>query len=88
MDNHNHSTNEESDNLDNNKNNNNDIGKIILNIGLVFLIEVIYSLINVINKYSMEYCYCVPYEISFYQGLFALIIFTILLIIFKLTTIS
>jgi hypothetical protein len=48
----------------------------------VFLIEVIYSLINVINKYSMEYCYCVPYEISFYQGLFALIIFTILLIIF------
>jgi hypothetical protein len=75
-------TNEESDNLDNNKNNNNDIGKIILNIGLVFLIEVIYSLINVINKYSMEYCYCVPYEISFYQGLFALIIFTTLLIIF------
>ena len=52
------------------------------NIGLVFLIEVIYSLINVINKYSMEYCYCVPYEISFYQGLFALIVFATLLVIF------
>ena len=71
-----------NDKNDNHDNNNNDIGKIILNIGLVFLIEVIYSLINVINKYSMEYCYCIPYEISFYQGLFALIVFTILLIIF------
>lgn len=52
------------------------------NIGLVLTIEVIYSLINVINKYAMEYCFCVPYEISFYQGLFSLIINIILLVIF------
>ena len=52
------------------------------NIGLVLTIEIIYSLINVINKYAMEYCFCVPYEISFYQGLFSLIIHIILLAIF------
>jgi len=34
-------------------------------------------------KYSMEYIYCDPYEISFYEGLFGLICNTILLIIFQ-----
>ena len=30
----------------------------------------------------MEYCYALPFEISFYQGLFSFIVFSILLIIF------
>ena len=57
----------------------NDIPKLILSV----LIEIIYSLGIVLNKYSMEYIYCDPYEISFYEGLFGLICNTILLIIFQ-----
>ena len=56
-----------------------DIPRLILS----FLIEIIYSLGIVLNKYSMEYIYCNPYEISFYEGLFGLICNTILLIIFQ-----
>jgi len=56
-----------------------DIPRLILSI----LIEIIYSLGIVLNKYSMEYIYCDPFEISFYEGLFGLICNTILLIIFQ-----
>ena len=38
-----------------------------------------YSLKNVINKYSMEFNFCIPYEIGFYEGFFALIIYILLL---------
>ena len=54
-----------------------------LNILLVLLIEIIYSLSMVINKFLMEYRFCSPYEISFSQGIFGLIINTILLTIFS-----
>ena len=54
-----------------------------LNILLVHLIEIIYSLSMVINKFLMEYRFCSPYEISFSQGIFGLIINTILLTIFS-----
>ena len=50
---------------------------------LPFLIEISYCLSLVLNKYGMEYWFCTPYEISFYEGLFALIINIILLIIFS-----
>ena len=53
------------------------------NILLVLLIEIIYSLSMVINKFLMEYRFCSPYEISFSQGIFGLIINTILLTIFS-----
>ena len=41
---------------------------------LSIFIEIIYSLTIVVNKYGMEYCFCTPYELSFYEGLFALIL--------------
>ena len=53
------------------------------NILLVLLIEIIYSLSMVINKFLMEYRFCSPYKISFSQGIFGLIINTILLTIFS-----
>ena len=46
---------------------------------IIFSIEVMYSLKNVINKYSMEYHFCSPYEIGFYEGFFSLIVSTLLL---------
>ena len=52
------------------------------NVLLVLLIEIIFSLCTVINKYLMEYRFCLPYEISFYQGIISLIINIILLSIF------
>ena len=45
----------------------------------ILSIEIMYSLKNVINKYSMEYNFCLPYEIGFYEGFFALIVNIILL---------
>ena len=45
----------------------------------ILSIEIMYSLKNVINKYSMEYNFCLPYEIGFYEGFFALILNIILL---------
>jgi len=46
---------------------------------IIFSIEVMYSLKNVINKYSMEFHFCSPYEIGFYEGFFSLIVSTLLL---------
>lgn len=50
---------------------------------LTIFIEAIYSLCIIVNKYSMDYKYSIPYEISFYQGLFSLILNTLLLMIFS-----
>ena len=55
---------------------------MIIWLPLIFLVEVIYSLVAVLNKYTMEICYCTPYEISFYQGIFALIVNIALLIFY------
>ena len=52
------------------------------NLLLVLSIEVLFSLSVVINKYLMEYKFCTPYEISFFQGLLIAILNLILLIIF------
>ena len=46
---------------------------------LVLYIEFVYSINHVLNKYLMETKFCNPYEISFYEGIFALIINIILL---------
>ena len=50
---------------------------IILNI----LIEIIYSLCIVLAKYGMDDLFCSPYEITFYEGIFSLILNIIFLII-------
>lgn len=50
-----------------------------LTVLIIFAIEIMYSLKNVINKYSMEFNFCIPYEIGFYEGFFALIIYILLL---------
>ena len=46
---------------------------------LVLYIEFVYSINHVLNKYLMETKFCNPYEISFYEGIFSLIINIILL---------
>ena len=48
-----------------------------------FSTKVIYTFTIVINKYSINNYFCSPFEISFYQGLFAIIINIILLIYVK-----
>jgi len=63
-------------------------GNMIIWLPLIFLVEVIYSLVAVLNKYTMEFCYCTPYEISFYQGIFALIVNIALLIFYTKNDIS
>ena len=54
----------------------------IIKILFVLLIEIFYSLIMVLNKFTMENEFALPYEICFYEGLFSLIGNIILLIIF------
>ena len=53
-----------------------------LEVIITLLTEIFFSLENVICKYSMEVKFFSPYEICFYVGLFELIIFSLLLIIF------
>ena len=48
---------------------------------LSLFIEIIYSLGIVLAKYGMDNLFCSPYEITFYEGIFALIINIIFLII-------
>lgn len=43
--------------------------------------EIIYCLNIVVNKYLMEYLFCSPYEICFYDGIISLILFIITLAI-------
>ena len=47
---------------------------------IIFSIEVTYTFNIVLNKYAMNKFFCSPFEISFYEGLFALILNLILLI--------
>ena len=54
-----------------------DVPMLILNI----LIETIYCLCIVLAKYGMDELFCSPYEITFYEGIFALILNIIFLII-------
>ena len=56
----------------------NDISNNLLPLCLRFLMEIIKSLHDVIDKYLMEKKYCSVYEISLFTGLFNLILFTIL----------
>jgi hypothetical protein len=46
---------------------------------IVFSVEVTYTFNIVLNKYAMNKFFCSPFEISFYEGLFALIVNLILL---------
>ena len=55
----------------------NDISILFLSI----VIEIIYSLAIVLAKYGMDYKFCSPFEITFYEGIFALIFNIIFLII-------
>ena len=49
---------------------------------LCVFIEIMYSLAIVLSKYLMDFKSCTPYEITFYEGIFALIINSILLAVF------
>jgi hypothetical protein len=48
-----------------------------INILISILTEIIFSLNIVVNKYLMEYTFCSPYEICFYDGIISLILFII-----------
>ena len=48
---------------------------------LSMFIEIIYSLCIVLAKYGMDYRFCSPFEITFYEGFFALIMNILILII-------
>ena len=66
----------------------NKIKEKIADFFLVLYIEFVYSVNHVLNKYVMETKFCTPYEVSFYQGLFCLIMNIILLCIFSNVEIS
>ena len=51
-------------------------------VAVTLLTEIFYCLENVICKHTMEIKFSSPYEICFYVGLFELILFSVLLIIF------
>ena len=54
---------------------------IFINILLSLFTETIYCLNIVVNKYLMEYMFCSPFEICFYNGIISLILFILFLII-------
>ena len=62
--------------------------KIVINLVLCLCIEIIYSLSIVLSKFLMDYRSCTPYEVTFYEGIFALIVNSILLAIFTCTPIK
>ena len=57
-------------------------GNIPLKLFLCVGIEIMYSLAIVLAKFLMDYRSCTPYEVTFYEGIFALIVNSILLAIF------
>ena len=57
-------------------------GNIPLKLFLCIGIEIMYSLAIVLSKFLMDYRSCTPYEVTFYEGIFALIVNSILLAIF------
>ena len=56
--------------------------KIAIKLILCICIELIYSLSIVLSKVLMDYRDCFPYEVTFYEGIFTLIVNSILLAIF------
>ena len=54
-----------------------DIPMLILNL----LLEIMYSLAIVLAKYGMDDLFCSPFEVTFYEGIFALILNIIFLLI-------
>ena len=57
-------------------------GNIPLKLFLCIGIEIMYSLAIVLSKFLIDYRSCTPYEVTFYEGIFALIVNSILLAIF------
>ena len=57
-------------------------GNIPLKLFLCIGIEIMYSLAIVLSKFLMDYRSCTPYEVTFYEWIFALIVNSILLAIF------
>ena len=55
--------------------------ELIYQLLLSFLIEICYNLAVVLAKYAMDNLFLTPYEISFYEGIFAFIVNTIFLAI-------
>ena len=55
---------------------------------LSIFIETVYSLNIVLNKYVMEFYFCSPYELCFYEGIFILSLNLILTTIFTNVTIT
>lgn len=56
--------------------------RIFIKLILCTCIEIMYSLAIVCAKFLMDYRSCSPYEVTFYEGIFALIVNSILLAIF------
>ena len=59
------------------KNLQNDIKNNVLFLLMRFLREIIFSLVDVINKYLMEKKFCFVYELTFYSGFFGAILYGI-----------
>jgi len=55
---------------------------IFFKLFLCICIEIMFSLSIVLSKFLMDYRSCTPYEVTFYEGIFALIVNSILLAIF------
>ena len=57
-------------------------GIIVIKLVLCICLEIMYSLAIVLSKFLMDYRSCSPYEVTFYEGIFAIIVNSILLDIF------
>ena len=57
-----------------------DVLTIVIGFSLSILLEIIFCFTHVIHKYVMEYKFCTPYEIIFYEGIFMAISYSILLV--------
>lgn len=60
----------------------NEEGDIFFKLILCIFIEIMYSLAIVLSKFLMDNRSCSPYEVTFYEGIFALIVNSILLAVF------
>ena len=48
---------------------------------ILLLIENLFCLALVLNKYTMEFTFCSPFELCFYEGIFSLILYTIFILV-------
>ena len=60
----------------------NEEGDIFIKLILCISIEIMYSLAIVLSKFIMDNRSCSPYEVTFYEGIFALIVNSVLLAVF------